>query len=939
MKVLSTVESLEVLKKQMDTSKRVFYTRFGDGEIYLCTGRDTGRHHYTPFLGEDMKKALNICDPIYFKGLSMEYPMEEGMADGLFAPFPTSKDLIDRVESVLTTGETEFYSPVLFHYLITFRPDLFDDFIDNYIKPKKKMYIGCRPKKDMERIFGPIDYYVQTPNRDAHLTMEQWFPKVMKYINECEVCIPSAGSSSKVINQRLWTLGIDIHSIDFGSLCDIFQPNATRTWLKLKGEEIKARYLKREARQGNQRDGGGSLILAGQEPYVNTSNPTIDINVPFQPGNLAQAYNKTMERSTYDEWVLFLDHDAMILKTDWYDMMLGAIREYGEKAGWITCRTNEIWCDDQLCHDAPKEPDGGSSLSMRAHCDYSNKLYLEHGLSVKPFSKTATKPLGNAFSGVIILTNKKAWEDAGGFEERDKIVEHNFLGTPIRFRSNKFLGVDNDYFIKLVNAGYEPIVMQGLYAYHLRSRKSLLEIKEDPHKKLFTHIGGQNEEKIDKKVPKKKRIRNKKKKNKKKKSANVKTPQAPSNNFTNLARNKPKPQTLSVCLMTRASEIENPELNLRRCLASVKPIADEIVVLNTRTEDDPPDNFDEICIEYGCKIYHRPWTDHFSDSRNESIEHCTKDWIMLIDTDEELSNKNGMVSDFKKWIALIPNDIRSIKFTLVNILDGKRGAQFNPPKLFKRGTIKYDKRIHNVPVFFGPAIFCDMIEYIHYGYDVSPEMKERKFKRTSSLLHARLADDPEDYECYFYLSQIYGNSGYVDKQIEFSEEYIKHRYELKHIKFDESVFYSTVRAYMQVGKLDKAKEWLQLGLEDMPDDLDLLLAATEMALIDKDRKAILDYARKYIDAYQRFGDMRNQSLSTHFIHSYVPDAYAFCLFHFTHLTLSEGRAAYEMLAKVLPHTSDGFQQKMSGDVQTMLKALDLMPLVETIRQNQFQQVA
>lgn len=78
----------------------------------------------------------------------------------------------------------------------------------------------------------------------------------------------------------------------------------------------------------------------------------------------------------------------------------------------------------------------------------------------------------------------------------------------------------------------------------------------------------------------------------------------------------------------------NEEANLRRCLASAAPLANEIVVML----NDSTDGTEAIAREFGATIYHEPWHGH-RDQKNLCLAKATQPWVLAIDADEELSPK------------------------------------------------------------------------------------------------------------------------------------------------------------------------------------------------------------------------------------------------------------------------------------------------------------
>ena len=85
---------------------------------------------------------------------------------------------------------------------------------------------------------------------------------------------------------------------------------------------------------------------------------------------------------------------------------------------------------------------------------------------------------------------------------------------------------------------------------------------------------------------------------------------------------------LSVCIITL-----NEEGNLPRALASLREIADEVVVVDSGSSDRTA----EIVREHGAIWLERPWT-NYADQKNYAAECATNDWVFSMDADEELSS-------------------------------------------------------------------------------------------------------------------------------------------------------------------------------------------------------------------------------------------------------------------------------------------------------------
>jgi glycosyltransferase involved in cell wall biosynthesis len=72
--------------------------------------------------------------------------------------------------------------------------------------------------------------------------------------------------------------------------------------------------------------------------------------------------------------------------------------------------------------------------------------------------------------------------------------------------------------------------------------------------------------------------------------------------------------------------VKNEAENLAPCINPLKPVVDEIIVVDTGSTD----NTKEIAEQLGAKVCDFPWCDDFSTARNESIRHATGDYIQTI---------------------------------------------------------------------------------------------------------------------------------------------------------------------------------------------------------------------------------------------------------------------------------------------------------------------
>ena len=81
---------------------------------------------------------------------------------------------------------------------------------------------------------------------------------------------------------------------------------------------------------------------------------------------------------------------------------------------------------------------------------------------------------------------------------------------------------------------------------------------------------------------------------------------------------------LSVVIITL-----NEETGILRTLESVKPVADEIVVVDSMSADRTA----QICRDFGCRVIQRPF-DGYGTQKQFAVDQASNDWVFSIDADE-----------------------------------------------------------------------------------------------------------------------------------------------------------------------------------------------------------------------------------------------------------------------------------------------------------------
>ncbi len=195
---------------------------------------------------------------------------------------------------------------------------------------------------------------------------------------------------------------------------------------------------------------------------------------------------------------------------------------------------------------------------------------------------------------------------------------------------------------------------------------------------------------------------------------------------------------LSACLIAK-----NEALTLPKCLESLQGAADEIILVDTGSNDKTV----EIAESFGAKVFYYEWTNDFSAARNEALRHASGDFILVIDADEFLEETHKQtLRDF-----LASTDAEGVFITVKNYLGSLTNLTsvmgIRVMRLFRRGhfyTGAIHEQVADSVARAGRPITTLDVELHHLGYTTEFLQNRSKSTRNTQLLEEELANDPEN---------------------------------------------------------------------------------------------------------------------------------------------------------------------------------------------------
>ena len=192
--------------------------------------------------------------------------------------------------------------------------------------------------------------------------------------------------------------------------------------------------------------------------------------------------------------------------------------------------------------------------------------------------------------------------------------------------------------------------------------------------------------------------------------------------------------------------VRNEEARLAGCLESVRGFVDEMVVVDTGSNDGTI----AIAEAAGARVEQIPWPGDFAPARNTALEFLTGDWVLVLDADEQL--RSDSIPELKRLMS-DPNAL------VINLLRFEVGATMAPyssvSRLFRRHPrIRWSRPYHSMVDDSAQAIIheephwtvahCQEPALLHDGYRPELLQSSDKAQRLREAMESELERHPGD---------------------------------------------------------------------------------------------------------------------------------------------------------------------------------------------------
>lgn len=246
--------------------------------------------------------------------------------------------------------------------------------------------------------------------------------------------------------------------------------------------------------------------------------------------------------------------------------------------------------------------------------------------------------------------------------------------------------------------------------------------------------------------------------------------------------------TISLCMI-----VKNEEDVLERCLSCMTEIVDEIIVVDTGSEDKTK----EIAQRFTNHVYDFVWIDDFSAARNFAFSKATKDYIMWLDADDILQKE-----DQQKLLTLKTTldpvvDIVMMKYNTAFDENGNPTFSYYRERLLKRErNFQWEGKIHEAISLSGVIIYTN-VAITH------AKLQQKDKDRNLRIFEQMIARGEQlcPREQYYYARELYYHAQY-EKAITVFQKFLNDKQ--GYLENNISACEDLANCYLQLGETEQA---------------------------------------------------------------------------------------------------------------------------------------
>lgn len=202
MKFVDQKQTIRQLTEKMSNKERFAYVSFSRSSLLSVTGQIPDDKKPNKYFTKSILNSLEIKDENYMK--SVYYGM-------------ISENTDINISEIPSISNGYFYDAATLENMFIKRKDIFDSFVDFYIKHSKTLVISFHDKKYIQKIMGSPTHYIKVPYNDYYEKIDSIMSSVQEIGPGIDYCIMGCPMLSSALSGHIWSK-TPMSILDFGKV-------------------------------------------------------------------------------------------------------------------------------------------------------------------------------------------------------------------------------------------------------------------------------------------------------------------------------------------------------------------------------------------------------------------------------------------------------------------------------------------------------------------------------------------------------------------------------------------------------------------------------------------------------------------------------------------------------------------------------------------------
>jgi hypothetical protein len=204
MTIINSRETIKELTYKMSRKERFAFVNFSRSALLTATGKiPAEKRPPKPFV-KSIVSALEIKNSNYMKAIPTHMI---GQGSGF------------SVSEIKSLDNEKIYDAGMLEYYYVSKKDIFDSFVEHYIKYSSTLVVSFHEKKTIQKVIGSPKHYLQVPYNDFYDKLDSIYESIIAHEN-IDYCILDCPVLASALAPKIWE-NSNMSILDFGKVFTI----------------------------------------------------------------------------------------------------------------------------------------------------------------------------------------------------------------------------------------------------------------------------------------------------------------------------------------------------------------------------------------------------------------------------------------------------------------------------------------------------------------------------------------------------------------------------------------------------------------------------------------------------------------------------------------------------------------------------------------------